>query len=163
MRPVTISESKNPFAPATPREKKVKGTHHRRSRANSTSCRACRRRPCPPPRRRPACRRRRRRGRRRSGGASARWWWSLRCGRRRTRGLRSASCRRCSRRAADAPPRRSAHPRPTSARPAGAVRRGRCPAGQGAVAGGSGLGRWATTCPAGQSCLRQDVSMRACK
>jgi hypothetical protein len=85
---------------------------------------------------------------------------SLLCVHRPTLGLRSASSRHCSRHSAGASPRRCAHLRQTVERLAGGVRRVQFPAVPGARAGSSGLVRWETICPAGQWCLRQDVSMR---
>lgn len=158
---MTTVESETPFASAIPRDKKVKNTHHRQSRANSRSCRAYRR-PCPPPHRRPACRRRCRRARH-SVVVSGRCHWSLLCVHHQTLGPRSASCQHCSMRSAGVSPRRCARLRPTVERLADGVQLAQSLAGQGARAGSNGLVRWETICPAGQWCLHHDVSMRSCR
>ena len=158
--PATVVESETLFALAIPRDKKVENTHHRQSKVNSRSYRACRR-PYPPQRRRPAYRRPRRR-RAHHHCVFGCLHGSLQCDRRQTRGPRSANSRRCSRRLGAALPRRSAHLGRIVERLAGEVRRDQRRAVQDALADWNGLVRWEMFCPAGRSCLRQDVSMRSC-
>lgn len=158
-RPVTIVESETLFASAMPRGKNVENTHHRQSKANSKSCRACHR-PYPPPHRRLACRRHRRRAHHHSAVAFADLHDLLLCDRHQTLGLRSASSQRCSKPSADALPQHCAHLRRIAERLAGEVQQGRHQAVLGVLAAASDLVRWEMFCPAGQSCLSQEVSMR---
>jgi hypothetical protein len=143
--------SETASAAAMSRGKEVENTHHHLSRASSRSCPSChpRRRPCPPPRRHPASHRRRRRPMRLSGRRRS----SRLFGRRRSRGLRAAGRPHCSTHSAGAPPPSCAPPRRGAVTPAGAVRRGRFPAGRGVRAAASGLWRSARICPAGRACL----------
>jgi hypothetical protein len=144
-------------AAAISRGREGENTHHRQSRASSKSCPSChrRRRPCPPPRRHPAGRSRRRHLMRRRSAArrSDRCRSSRLCGHRRSRGPRAAGRPHCSTHSAGAPPPSCAPPRRDVATPAGAVRRGRFPAGRGVRAAASGLWRSARICPAGRACL----------